>query len=230
MVDTIERLFARFDGHCPRSSRRWAHSSTPAATASSTPRSAATACAHTLAEHRALLEQSDWESILDYETHWMTRAEIVDAAYDAAERLNALKLRYGRIDANTAAGVRERLTRARSLHQKLSHGSPDAALDREIREASGEQSTTRPSSSRPRRFCATFGSAGFCGCWHVNGFACVYSLRESAQRCTASICHAFVTYCGLCPVASGGTNARSRSRTDSAFIGIIVSSVRMKSC
>ena len=92
--------------------------------------------ARTLAEHRALLEQNDWEAILNYETEWMTRAEIVDATYDGAERLNALKLRFGRIGAKTAAGVRERLTRARSLRRKLSQGSSDAALDREIREAS----------------------------------------------------------------------------------------------
>ena len=37
--------------------------------------------ARTLAEHRALLEEHDWERILNYETEWMTRAEIVDATY-----------------------------------------------------------------------------------------------------------------------------------------------------
>jgi B12-binding domain/radical SAM domain protein len=75
--------------------------------------------AHTLAEHRALLEQGDWESILNYETDAMTRAEIVSATYDAAERLNELKLRYGRIEPARAAGVARRLTRARALRLRI---------------------------------------------------------------------------------------------------------------
>jgi hypothetical protein len=75
--------------------------------------------AHTLAEHRALLEQRDWESILNYETNWMTRREIVDATYDAAERLNALKARTGRIAAGQAAAVAARMAAARFLRGAL---------------------------------------------------------------------------------------------------------------
>jgi hypothetical protein len=84
--------------------------------------------AHTLAEHRALLEQRDWESILNYETRWMTRAEIVDATYEAAERLNDMKWRYGRITAETADGVRRRLVAARAIRRKLADAG-DAPLD-----------------------------------------------------------------------------------------------------
>jgi hypothetical protein len=84
--------------------------------------------AHTLAEHRALLEQRDWESILNYETRWMTRAEIVDATYDAAERLNELKRRYGRITESCAAGVRKRMAKARAIRRKLlANGELDSA-------------------------------------------------------------------------------------------------------
>ncbi len=75
--------------------------------------------AHTLAEHRALLEQEDWESILNYETDAMTRTEIVSATYDAAERLNDLKLRHGRIDPGRAAAVTRRLAEARSLRRRI---------------------------------------------------------------------------------------------------------------
>jgi B12-binding domain/radical SAM domain protein len=75
--------------------------------------------AHTLAEHRALLEQNDWESILNYETKWMTRTEIVDATYDAAERLNELKVSHGRIGEAQAAGVRKRLAGARAIRERL---------------------------------------------------------------------------------------------------------------
>jgi len=75
--------------------------------------------ARTLAEHRALLEQRDWESILNYETEWMTRHQIVDATYDAAERLNGLKATYGRIAAKVANAVHERLQAARGIRSEM---------------------------------------------------------------------------------------------------------------
>lgn len=71
--------------------------------------------ARTLAEHRALLETRDWESMLNYETEWMTRAEIVEATYTAAERLNELKRRYGRISDARASRVDARRRAARDL-------------------------------------------------------------------------------------------------------------------
>jgi len=75
--------------------------------------------ARTLAEHRALLEQRDWESILNYETEWMTRHQIVDATYDAAERLNGLKATYGRISPKIAKGVDQRLQAARGIRSEM---------------------------------------------------------------------------------------------------------------
>ncbi|HEU4886647.1 MAG TPA: TIGR04190 family B12-binding domain/radical SAM domain protein [Thermoanaerobaculia bacterium] len=137
MVDAIERLFVRFD-------RRLSAFITPMGPfldPGSNGFEHAEArgyrlYAHTLAEHRALLEENDWESILNYETLWMSRAEIVDATYDAAERLNELKFRHGRINAKTAAGVRDRLARARAIRARLAHSSIDATLSREIRDAS----------------------------------------------------------------------------------------------
>jgi len=106
MVDAIERLFIRFD-------RRLSAFITPMAPFVDPGSDGfAEAEAHgyrlrarTLAEHRALLETDDWESMLNYETEWMTRAEIVEATYAAAERLNELKRRYGRISDQRAAGV-----------------------------------------------------------------------------------------------------------------------------
>ena len=61
--------------------------------------------ARTLEEHRQLLVQPTWEHILNYETQWMTRRELVDATYDAAERLNELKVRYRRITPRRGRGV-----------------------------------------------------------------------------------------------------------------------------
>jgi radical SAM superfamily enzyme YgiQ (UPF0313 family) len=87
--------------------------------------------ARTLEEHRQLLVQPTWEHILNYETKWMTRRELVDATYDAAERLNALKVRYGRIPPRRGREVAANIAAARGLRARLeatlaSGGDPDA--------------------------------------------------------------------------------------------------------
>ena len=81
--------------------------------------------ARTLEEHRQLLVQPTWERILNYETNWMTRAELVDATYDAAEQLNALKIRYGRISKKRGETVAQHIREARDLRRRL------AAIERE---------------------------------------------------------------------------------------------------
>jgi B12-binding domain/radical SAM domain protein len=91
--------------------------------------------ARTLAEHRQLLVQPTWERILNYETRWMTRAQLVDATYDAAERLNELKMRYGRISPRRGRAVARRIREARDLRAlldaQLEHGGgEDGASDR----------------------------------------------------------------------------------------------------
>ncbi len=134
MTDSIETLFRTFD-------RRLSAFITPMGPfidPGSDGFERAEACgytilARTLAEHRALLERRDWESILNYETKWMSRAEIVDATYDAAERLNDMKEWYGRISPRTAAGIRARLQAARFIRRELAEGG-DAVFD--IREFS----------------------------------------------------------------------------------------------
>ena len=78
--------------------------------------------AHTVEEHRQLLTQPSWEHILNYETEWMTRAQLVDATYDAAERLNELKLRYGRITARQAKTVADGIAEARRLRAGVNAG------------------------------------------------------------------------------------------------------------
>lgn len=75
--------------------------------------------ARTLEEHRQLLVQPSWEHILNYETRWMTRRELVDATYDAAERLNALKARHHRISQRQARAVARRIADARALRARL---------------------------------------------------------------------------------------------------------------
>lgn len=75
--------------------------------------------AHTLEEHRQLLLQPSWGQILNYETKWMSRDVLVDVTYDAAEALNALKLKYGRISGARGLTVAKRITRARGFKNRL---------------------------------------------------------------------------------------------------------------
>lgn len=87
--------------------------------------------ARTLEEHRNLLVQPSWKTMLNYETRWMNRDELVEATYDAAERLNTLKLQYGRIKKSRGHSVASRIQKARSLNKQLesiySSPSPDPA-------------------------------------------------------------------------------------------------------
>ncbi|HWJ06600.1 MAG TPA: hypothetical protein VNS57_12550 [Steroidobacteraceae bacterium] len=62
--------------------------------------------------------QPTWERILNYETRWMTRRELVDATYDAADRLNTLKQRHGRITRREAKAVATRIAAARRLRAR----------------------------------------------------------------------------------------------------------------
>jgi B12-binding domain/radical SAM domain protein len=71
--------------------------------------------ARTLEEHRQALVQPSWKYVLNYETEWMTRDQIVDSTYEAGLRLNRLKAQYGLVAADQAQGTEERILRARRL-------------------------------------------------------------------------------------------------------------------
>ena len=75
--------------------------------------------ARTLEEHRQLLVQSSWQQMLNYETLWMSREELVKATYDAGEALNTLKLSYGRIKPAAGKAVADHITRSRVLKEEL---------------------------------------------------------------------------------------------------------------
>jgi hypothetical protein len=53
--------------------------------------------------------------VLNYETEWMTRDEIVDSTYEAGLRFNRLKAHYGLLDSELAKRTEERILRARRL-------------------------------------------------------------------------------------------------------------------
>lgn len=95
--------------------------------------------ARTLEEHRQLLVQPTWEHILNYETKWMSRRELVDATYDAAERLNELKMTHGRLSPRRGRRVARNIAAARALRARLDEQMArgagvvaDAALTGEI--------------------------------------------------------------------------------------------------
>ncbi len=71
--------------------------------------------AHTLEEHRQKLVQPSWKYVLNYETEWMNRDQIVDSTYEAGLRLNRLKTTFGLADPAQAAQTEARILRARRL-------------------------------------------------------------------------------------------------------------------
>ena len=88
----------------------------------------------TLGEHRRAMLMPSWKFALNYETAWMTRDEIVQATYDGALALLALKERHAVIGAKKAAAIRDHLTRAMALSRKITDPlNLDDALRGEIR-------------------------------------------------------------------------------------------------
>jgi B12-binding domain/radical SAM domain protein len=71
--------------------------------------------ARTLEEHRRRLVAPSWKYVLNYETDWMSRDQIVAATYEAGRRLNALKAEYGLVSADLAARTEARIRRAVEL-------------------------------------------------------------------------------------------------------------------
>jgi B12-binding domain/radical SAM domain protein len=75
--------------------------------------------ARTLEEHRQALRQPSWKYVLNYETLWMNRDQIVDSTYEAGLRLNRLKAQYGLVDASQALRTEARILKARRLIAQL---------------------------------------------------------------------------------------------------------------
>lgn len=71
--------------------------------------------AHTLEEHRRHLVAPSWKYVLNYETRWMSRDEIVASTYEAGRRLNSLKAAHHLVSADLAAQTDARIQRAVEL-------------------------------------------------------------------------------------------------------------------
>lgn len=99
--------------------------------------------ARTLAEHRALLLRPSWKHVLNYETKWLDRDQIVESTYDAGLGMNDIKERAGAITSESAANTRERIVLAReAMHRidgALLSDDPETSLSsvfEEVRELS----------------------------------------------------------------------------------------------
>jgi B12-binding domain/radical SAM domain protein len=75
--------------------------------------------AHSLEEHRQRLLAPSWKYVLNYETNWMNRDQLVGATYEAGKRLNALKAEYGLVPAAQASATAERIDRAVMLMAEI---------------------------------------------------------------------------------------------------------------
>jgi hypothetical protein len=73
----------------------------------------------TIEEHRQALTAPSWKYILNYETEWMTRDEIVSSTYEAGKRLNRLKVEFGLIDRKTAESVERRIEGAVQVMKEI---------------------------------------------------------------------------------------------------------------
>ncbi|HYA94309.1 MAG TPA: TIGR04190 family B12-binding domain/radical SAM domain protein [Thermodesulfobacteriota bacterium] len=73
----------------------------------------------TVEEHRQALLAPSWKYILNYETEWMNRDEIVASTYEAGKRLNRLKAEFGLIDPKTAQSVELRLEAAIGMMKEI---------------------------------------------------------------------------------------------------------------
>ena len=71
--------------------------------------------ARTLEEHRARLLSPSWKYVLSYETKWMSRDEIVETSYDAADILNKVRFDCGLIDEDELRFRTRRTDMARQL-------------------------------------------------------------------------------------------------------------------
>jgi len=87
----------------------------------------------TLEEHRQALLAPSWKHTLNYETEWMSKDELVEVTYEAAAKLNELKLRYGLLDRKEARRIAERTEQERRLIGEIDRVS--ALADEAAREA-----------------------------------------------------------------------------------------------
>jgi B12-binding domain/radical SAM domain protein len=83
----------------------------------------------TLEEHRQALKSPSWKYMLNYETEWMSRDEIVTSTYDAALAFNRLKAEHGLITPDVADDVESRARGAIKLMKAIDKIVSEHGLD-----------------------------------------------------------------------------------------------------
>jgi len=96
----------------------------------------------TVEEHRQALTTPSWKYILNYETEWMDRNEIVASTYESGKRLNRLKAEFGLIDRKTAESVELRIEKALRMMEEIDRIM--AMPDLKERESSLESMLNQP--------------------------------------------------------------------------------------
>ncbi|MGD0886868.1 MAG: TIGR04190 family B12-binding domain/radical SAM domain protein [Thermodesulfovibrionales bacterium] len=87
----------------------------------------------TLREHREAMLMPSWKYMLNYETKWMTRDEIVKTTYDAALMLVDIRERYKLLGKEKALIIKRDIKRAQALIERIDHAVViDDALKAEI--------------------------------------------------------------------------------------------------
>ncbi len=86
----------------------------------------------TLEEHRQALLSPSWKYSLNYETEWMTRHQIADAAYESILRLNRLKAKYGIIPRKLAEAGERRILAAQEMMHRMDDLLAGGNLEEEL--------------------------------------------------------------------------------------------------
>ncbi len=75
--------------------------------------------ARTLEDHMRLAAMPSWKHVLNYETKWMTRGDIVDASYASGLGLNGIKRDMGLIPESVADRTEARILAAQELSRRI---------------------------------------------------------------------------------------------------------------
>jgi B12-binding domain/radical SAM domain protein len=73
----------------------------------------------TLEEHRQALLAPSWKYMLNYETEWMNRHEIVDCTYESAVKLNQIKVKYGLIKQKESEKIEAQMKKDREFMARI---------------------------------------------------------------------------------------------------------------
>jgi B12-binding domain/radical SAM domain protein len=74
---------------------------------------------HSLEEHSHALEQPSWKYVLNYETRWLSRQDIMSVTYEAIIKLMQLKAKYGQIPTAMAQAQIERIEQAMDMESRI---------------------------------------------------------------------------------------------------------------